>query len=141
MPKTQVRDQLAGQQGAPSPAACISMVSSRAQSADVKDYCKLKFGVTHQPHSALSSIRWQAGLRIGFGNEQKLTCVSCTFVGTNRNGSASSGVQALVQLFNTTILCQSLTSSADVYTHAAISTPASTCFASRLCAAPMCASR
>ena len=60
--------------------------------------------------------------------------MSCTFVGTDRNGGPSSGAQAVVQLFNTSILCQSLASSADVYTDAAMSAPVSTCSANGLCA-------
>ena len=124
--RNQVRGLPAGLWGAPCPAACTSITSCTAQHAA----CCFVGPMPHQPHGALSSILGQAGMRIGFGNEQRLTCVSCTFVGTDRNGGSSSGAQAVVQLFNTSILCQSLTTSADVYTNAAMSAPASTCSAS-----------
>lgn len=61
----------------------------------------------------------QAGLSIGFGDEQRLTCISCTFLGTDNTGNDSSDAQAMVKLLNTSIQCQNLTSSDEIYTHEA----------------------
>lgn len=67
----------------------------------------------------------QAGLQVGFGNQQQLTCISCTFLGTSSNGGAKTGYAAIVQLFNTTITCLSLTTSAMLYDQEAAAAPVS----------------
>ena len=61
---------------------------------------------------------------MGFGNEQELSCISCTLLGHDINGDTSPGT-AIVQLFNTSITCMTLSTFAEIYDEEAAQAPVS----------------